>query len=200
MKSRPFALAALALVFTAQAQQPPQSQPRPPYPPSQRAPQQPGQPQSPSPQGAPTSPMAPFGWFAGLAGSCWKSSRPEERSDLSATRTSSTASSGARSSSTKARRSPDEGDSVFAYDANARLIIYSQWSSNGSIGFGQATLVNGELIFQNHTPDNAESPTRSVWRKVDADSFKVSRQRRSDQGAWAEESAITYSRVPKPAS
>jgi hypothetical protein len=200
MKSRPFVLTVLALAFTAQAQQPPQSQPRPQYPQPQRAPQQPGQPQSPSPQGAPTSPMASFGWFAGLAGSCWKSSRPDGRSDLQCYQNQFNRFIRGSIKFYQGEKVTGEGDSVFAYDANARLIIYSQWSSNGSVGFGQATLVNGELIFQNHTPDNAEAPTRSVWRKVDADSFKVSRQRRSDQGAWTEESAITYARVPKPAS
>ena len=63
------------------------------------------------------------------------------------------------------------------------------------MGFGQATLDNADLLFQNHMPDGSEAPTRSVWRRIDADSFKIVRQRRSGEGAWTDESAVTYARV-----
>jgi hypothetical protein len=201
MKTRPLAFAALAFAFTAQAQQPPQQQPppRPPqYPQQQRAPQ-PGQPQSQAPQGAPTAPMASFGWFAELAGSCWKGSRAEGRSDVQCYQKQFNRFIRGSIKFYQADKVTGEADSVFGYDGNAKLIIYSQWGSNGSVGFGQATLQNDELVFQNHNPDNSEAPTRSVWRRIDADSFKIVRQRRSGEGAWTDESAVTYARV-KPAS
>jgi hypothetical protein len=186
MNTRPLVFAALAFAFAAQAQQPPpQQSPRPP--------------QSKGPQ-APTAPMASFGWFAELAGSCWKGSRAEGRSDVQCYQKQFNRFIRGSIKFYQNDKLTAEADSVFGYDGNARLIIYSQWASNGSVGFGQATLVNGDLIFQNHTPDNAESPTRSVWRKVDADSFKVSRQRRSEQGAWTEESAVAYTRVQREPS
>ena len=199
MNIRPFVLAALAFSFAAQAQQPPQTQqPRPPqYPQQQRAPQ-PGQPQAQQSPGTPMAPISSFGWFAELAGSCWKAVGPEGRSDVQCYEKQFNRFMRGSIKFYRNEKVTGEGDSMFAYDGNASLIIYSQWSSNGTVGFGQATLKNGELVFQNHNPDGSDAPTRSVWRKVDADSFKVSRQRRSDQGAWTEESGLTYSRVPKP--
>ncbi len=142
------------------------------------------------------APMAGLGWFAGLAGSCWKGTRAEGRSDVQCYQNQYNRFLRGSIKFYQNDKLTGEGDSVFAYDGNARLIIYSQWASNGSMGFGQATLANDELLFQNHMPDGSEAPTRSVWRRVDADSFKISRQRRPDQGgAWTEESAVTYTRV-----
>jgi|KBSMisStandDraft_5_1062788.scaffolds.fasta_scaffold97175_2 hypothetical protein len=197
MIARTSVLVALALAFAAQAQQPPAPQPRPPqYPQSQRPPQQ-GQPQpgQPPSQGAPVVTMASYGWFGELAGSCWKSVRAEGRTDVQCYEKQFNKFVRGSIKFYQNDKLTGEGDSVFAYDPNAKLIVYSQWVNNGSMGFGQATLVNGELIFQNHMPDGQDAPARSVWRKVDADNFRVSRQRRSDQGAWTEETGFTYTRV-----
>ena len=170
--------------FAAQAQQQaPYQAPRPPQAQQQR-----------SPQGSDS--IASFGWFAELAGSCWKSVRPEGRSDVQCYTAQYNRFMRGAIKFYQGDKLTGEGDSVFAYDPNANLIVYSQWVSNGSLGFGQATLENGELVFQSSSPEGPAS-TRSVWRKADADSFKVSRQRRGQDGAWKEEQAITYSRVAK---
>ena len=181
MNTRPLVFAALAFAFAAQAQQPPQQPPRPP--------------QSRGPQGAPTAPLASFGWFAELAGSCWKGSRAEGRNDVQCYQKQFNRFIRGSIKFYQNDKLTAEADSVFGYDGNARLIIYSQWASNGSMGFGQATLDNADLLFQNHMPDGSEAPTRSVWRRMDADSFKIVRQRRSGEGAWTDESAVTYARV-----
>jgi hypothetical protein len=191
------ATAALAFAFAAEAQQYPPPQPRPPqYPQSQqqRPPQQ-GQPQQAQPMSGATVTMASYGWFGELAGSCWKSVRPEGRSDVQCYSNQFNKFVRGSIKFYQNDKLTAEGDSVFAYDPNAKLIVYTQWVNNGTLGFGQATLTNNELIFQNHMPDGADAPTRSVWRKVDADNFRVSRQKRSDQGAWTEESTATYTRV-----
>ena len=201
MIARTLATAALALAFAAQAQQPqPQPQPRPPqYPQGQRPPQQgqpqQGQPQQAQPMSGATVTMASYGWFGELAGSCWKSVRAEGRTDEQCYQKQFNKFVRGTIKFYQNDKLTGEADSIFAYDPNAKLVVYSQWSSNGTLGFGQATLANNELVFQNHMPDGQDAPTRSVWRKVDADNFRVSRQRRSDQGAWAEESGFTYTRV-----
>ena len=198
------ATAALALASAAQAQQypPPQPPPRPPQYPQgqqQRPPQaQPQQGQQQQQQNAPQVTMASYGWFGQLAGSCWKSVRAEGRSDVQCYQSQYNKFLRGTIKFYQNDKLTGEADSVFAFDPNANIIVYAQWGSAGNMGFGQATLSNGELVFQNHTPEGQETPTRSVWRSVDADSFRVSRQRRSDQGGWTEESGATYTRVKPP--
>ena len=143
--------------------------------------------------------LSQFGWFAELAGSCW---RGEPRSDGRSDEHCYRAQFGKFMRGTikfySAGKLTGEGDSVFAFDPQAKVVIYSQWSSNGGMGFGEATLENGELIFQNRGPDGSDAPARSVWRRVDADTFRVSRERRAESG-WTEESRVTYTRVrPAP--
>ena len=160
MTSRPFALAALALAFTAQAQQPPSTAAAPAS--SRRHNARRRQPWTAAlaviRSGAPTSPMASFvAGLAGLAGSCWKSSRPDGRSDVQVLREAvQPLHPRLRSSSTRATRSragAGSADLAHAYDAETRASS-SIRSGNGrataAFGSGQATLVNaGELIFQN---------------------------------------------------
>jgi hypothetical protein len=139
--------------------------------------------------------LSQFGWFAELAGSCWRGVRPDGKpADEQCYRAQYNRFLRGTIKFPPSDRGIAEGDSVFAYDPNARAIIYTQWSSNGGIGFGEATLEGDELVFQNRAPDGSEAPARSVWRRVDADSYRVSRERRSERG-WNEESAVTYTRV-----
>ena len=191
---------AFAVSFAAFAAQAQQQAPYQAPPPPQRQPQA-QQPRAPQQQRAPQAAagadsIASFGWFAELAGSCWKSVRAEGRGDVQCYTAQYNRFMRATIKFYQGDKLTGEGDSVFAFDPNANLIVYSQWVSNGSLGFGQATLENGELVFQNSSPEGPAS-TRSVWRKADADSFKVSRQRRGQDGAWKEEQAITYTRVAK---
>ena len=140
--------------------------------------------------------MTGFGWFAELAGSCWHGTRADGKpADEQCYRAQYNRFMRGTIKFPASERGTVEGDSVFAYDSNARAIIYTQWSSTGTIGFGEAVLEGDELIFQNRGPDGAEAPTRSVWRRVDADTFRVSRQRRGDRDDWKEETAVTYARV-----
>jgi hypothetical protein len=144
--------------------------------------------------------LSQFGWFADLAGSCWRGVRQDGKpADEQCYRAQYNRFLRGTIKFPPGDRGVAEGDSVFAFDPGARVIIYTQWSSNGGIGFGEATLEGGELVFQNRLPDGSEAPARSVWRRVDADSYRVSRERRSE-GGWKEESAVTYSRVRRPPS
>jgi hypothetical protein len=139
--------------------------------------------------------QAQFGWFGGLAGSCWRGeARSDGRSDEQCYRAQFGKFLRGTIKFYSAGKLTGEGDSVFAFDPQAKVVIYSQWSSNGGVGFGEATLEGDELIFQNRGPEGSDAPARSVWRRVDADSFRVSRERRSESG-WNEESRVTYTRV-----
>jgi hypothetical protein len=141
--------------------------------------------------------LSQFGWFADLAGSCW---RGEPRSDGRSDEQCYSSQFGKFMRGTirfyQADRLTGEGDSVFSFDPNARLIVYTQWASNGSFGFGEASLEGDELVFHNRLADGNEAPARSVWRRGSTpDAFVVSRQRRDDRGDWKEEGSITYKRT-----
>jgi hypothetical protein len=157
---------------------------------------------SPPPSSAKSQPpaqsLAQFGWFAELAGSCWrgvtKDGRPSDQQCYQSQYGRFLR--GTIKFAAQGDRAGGEASSVFAFDPNGKVIIYSQWASTGAFGFGEARLENDELIFQTRAPDGNEAPFRSVWRRVDADTYRVSRERRGEEGgAWNEEAAVTYSRV-----
>lgn len=145
--------------------------------------------------------LSQFGWFAELAGSCW---RGEPRADGRSDEQCYSSQFGKFMRGTikfyQGDKLTGQGDSVFSFDPNARLIVYTQWASNGSFGFGEATLERDELVFHNRLPDGSEAPARSVWRKRDASTFEVSRQRRDDSDTWKEEAVVTYKRMNPPPS
>jgi hypothetical protein len=144
--------------------------------------------------------LSNFGWFADLAGSCWRGVRQDGKpADEQCYRAQYNRFLRGTIKFPQGERGPVEGDSVFAYDPNARVIIYTQWASSGGFGFGEASLEGDEVVFANRMPDGSEAPARSVWRRVDADTYRVSRQRRSD-GGWNDESTVTYTRLRRPPS
>jgi len=195
MKTRiPFALVAACAALSVAAQTSP-----PPPPRSQATPQRtpPGQPAPrPQPGQAPQQGLAPFRWFAELANACWRAERPNNKADVQCYATQFNRFMRGTIKFYDGANVVAEGDSVFAYDPNAQVIVYSQWSSGGIFGLGEMASENGDFIFRTRLPDGSEAPTRSVWHRLDADSFKVVRQRRSEQDpGWTDEQSLTYRRV-----
>ena len=88
-----------------------------------------------------------------------------------------------------------EGEGFLAWDAKKERIVFSFWSSDGNFGQSEA-LVDGALIHFPHTarPGSTAPEQRSTWRRLDADSFKVSRESRADDG-WKEMWSVVYARV-----
>jgi hypothetical protein len=141
--------------------------------------------------------LSSFGWFADLAGSCWRGER-EGRADVQCYSSQFNRFMRGTIKFYQGGKLVGEGDSVFAYDPNEKVIVYSQWGSNGALGMGEVAVEGGDLVFGTRLPDGSEPPTRSVWRRVDADTFHVLRQRRGEQGeGWTEDAPVTYRRVAK---
>ena len=179
-----------ATAFAQNSPPPPRSQPQQAAPRAQqpRAPQQAQQPQG----------LSAFGWFADLANACWRADRGENRADVQCYSTQYNRYLRGSIKFYQGTNVVGEGDSVFAWDPNANVIVYSQWGSAGVFGLGEIALENNELIFRTRLPDGSVAPTRSVWRRVDADTFEVVRQRRADPNAgWTDEGSVTYKRVAK---
>jgi steroid delta-isomerase-like uncharacterized protein len=85
-----------------------------------------------------------------------------------------------------------EGDSVYAWNPQSKRVQYSFWASDGTYGTGEMYAEREQLIFP---PSAADAPgaMRSVWRRVDADSFVVTREKRQGD-AWGKVFEVTYRR------
>lgn len=143
---------------------------------------------------APDDPLAGFGWFGRLAGACWKGdTQPNGVSD---TQCYSTQYGQYIRGTIEIRGLPSrfEGDSVFAWDAKRRLIEYTQWSSGGTTRVGEAAFDGEALVFPDALRPGALAPkARNVWRRIDDDSFRVTRERNED-GQWKEAFTVVYRR------
>jgi hypothetical protein len=145
----------------------------------------------------PDDPLAPFGWFKDLAGSCWsgrgENGRPTDTQCYSVQfgrflRGTIRLSGKHRSQGVESL----EGDSVYAWNPQAKQVHYSLWASDGSYATG-AMYVEGEnLIFPPANP-GAPNAMRFVWTRLDADSYLVTREKRQGK-AWSKVLEVTYRR------
>lgn len=185
------ALAACAVSACAPLAQPPAATPPTPAPAPAAADVAPAAP-------AP-SPLAPFGWFADLAGSCWKGEYPDKVSRdtqcyLAQYEYLIRGSIKGEATQAGISRTNFEGDAVFAWDARAKRVRFTQWGSGNTYGRGEITTDGDALVFRNILEDGSESPVRSLWRRTGPDSFRVVRERKEADG-WKETLAVDYQRV-----
>jgi hypothetical protein len=148
-----------------------------------------------------TEPLSHFGWFADMAGSCWTGRYPDGKT--TDTQCYSTQYGRMLRGTIKLHGmhagqsvSNFEGDSVYAWDAKSGKIRYSFWASDGTYGTAEAYLDGDTIVFPVSDPKDAMRViARSVWRRIDADNFSVTRERLTD-GAWQEQFKVTYTRGP----
>ena len=146
----------------------------------------------------PTQP-AGFGWFGALAGACWQGDHPGGR--LRDRQCYSTQ-FGRFMRGTIALSRPNAapaasahgGDSVFAWDEARQRLTFYFWGSDGRHGVSEGWY-EGELLVFPQAPESAGQAAgrRTVWRRLDADHFRVSVQTREGID-WAERLAVTYER------
>ena len=143
--------------------------------------------------------LASFGWFAELRGACWRGEHPDGKT--TDTQCYSTQYDRLMRGTIKVRiereGSPPggfEGDSVYAFDPAKKRVVFSQWGSNGAYGTGEMVAEGEVLRFTNRLPDGSESRVRNVWRRVDAESYRVTRERREGE-EWRAQFSVEYQRV-----
>ncbi|HYC36784.1 MAG TPA: hypothetical protein VEC19_10200 [Usitatibacter sp.] len=143
--------------------------------------------------------LANFGWFAELRGACWRGEHPDRKT--TDTQCYSTQYDRLLRGTIKVTIEREggvpnsfEGDSVYAFDPARKVVVFTQWGSNGSYGTGQMVVEGQALRFTNRLPDGSESRTRSVWRRVDADTYRVTRERREGDG-WKASFEVEYRRA-----
>lgn len=151
-----------------------------------------------SPVAAAQPAPARFGWFGDLAGSCWQGLHPGgQRLDRQCYSTQYGRFMRGTIALTRPN-SPDapahHGDSVFAADPEGRHIIFYFWGSDGQHGASEGEYEGELLVFADPPTSGGQAPgRRTVWRRLDADHFRVSVQTR-DGEAWTERFAVTYER------
>jgi hypothetical protein len=152
---------------------------------------------------AATDSAAALGWFGTLAGSCWRGEYAGGGGDTQCYGLQY----GRYLRGTIAIEAPGKdgqpftltGDSVYEWDAKAGRIRYSNWADLGSLQHGEA-YYDGELLrFPDVRSRDEEPRTRSSWRRIDADSFEVTRERREGE-EWKPLFSVTYRRVAPAAA
>ncbi len=143
-------------------------------------------------------PLAPFGWFKDMAGHCWSGTYPDGKtSDTQcySVQFGRLLRGTIKLSGVHGSQAVDnfEGDSVYAWNPKANRAQYTFWASDGTYGTGEMYREGERLIFP--PTGNADSPAavRSVWHRVDADSFVVTREKRQGE-TWSKVFEVTYRR------
>ena len=155
-----------------------------------------------APKNVPAPPIPDFGWFGELAGGCWTTVMPDKKSEHTQcyTRQFDRFIRGAATllvARDGKMRAVFAGDSVFALDATTKRIPYYIWGSDGNHRQLEATYVGDELHFPIPSKDDpAKVAFRSVWKRVDKDSFEVRRERPVGEDKWKEELKVVYKRLP----
>jgi len=80
---------------------------------------------------------------------------------------------------------PYEGETLYAWDPQAKRLVYTYWASDGGYSTGTvAPRAEGELVFSDHyVSSDAVLDLQSVWRRSGEDGYGVEVSRR-DGESW----------------
>lgn len=154
-----------------------------------------------APAGA--DPLARFGWLRDLAGACWSGTHGDGgTSDLQCykvqwgqfLRGTITLSGKHQGQTVQELR----GDSVFAWSKKRERIVYTNWSSDGGYGGGEA-FVQGAAILFPEARKGGQPEARTRWTRLGPDAYQVVRERKEGDG-WKELLKVVYRRVTSPPS
>ena len=142
-------------------------------------------------------PDGAFGWMDDLAGYCWSATYPDGTRDTQCYATQFdrylrgtieiVAPPGAGG------RPPYRGDSVFVWEPARSEIVFHYWSSAGSNGVITGRVDGEQLVFPGISRNGEAPQTRTVWTRIDADSYRVVQQRLNGE-TWADGVSLVYRR------
>jgi hypothetical protein len=147
--------------------------------------------------------VAGFGWFAEMAGSCWAGDFPDGKTRHTQCYTTQFGKFMRGTASLLAEKDGRqhvifEGDSMFAWDEAGKRMVYYIWGSDGNHGRHEGSYAGEELVFPVVSrADPSTVVSRSVWKRLDRDTFEVRRERPSGS-EWNTILKVTYRRVPAP--
>jgi hypothetical protein len=139
------------------------------------------------------TPPPEFGWLGDLVNACWRGDRTESGRGGE---TFCYMLQYGRMIRAGVKTPVFELEAVFGIDLETRRPVYMQWASNGFISPGDITIEGETLVFINRTAEGVPSKTaRSIWSRVDVDTYRVRRETRDEAGGWKEFSTVDYHRV-----
>jgi len=143
------------------------------------------------------SPLAPFKWLAQLTGACWTGTHSDGKtSDTQCYDVELRRFIRGSIAVESPGRPAFEGRGVLSWDAKRERIVFWSWASTGTTGQMEATWEGDILRYPDpRKPDPAAPSLRATWTRIDADSYRVARERREGD-AWKELFAIVYKRDP----
>lgn len=142
-------------------------------------------------------PEGAYGWMADLAGHCWSAAYPdgtrdrqcyEAQYDRFLRGTIEIVAAGTE-------RPPYRGDSVSFWDPQRSEIAVHYWSSAGNHGVMTGRVEDDAITFGGIPRDDGAPAVRTIWTRLDAESFRVVQQRQ-DGETWVEALALVYRRDP----
>lgn len=150
-------------------------------------------------QSDPDDPLRNFGWLRELAGACWRGEtadgKPVDTQCYEVQFGRFLRGTIAMTGEAAGKGAGLRGDSVWSWDAARQRIALTTWASNGSVASGEASFEGETVHFPVPRRDGSEPTARTSWQRVDATSYRVTRQRR-EGSAWADVQTVVYRRVP----
>lgn len=135
-------------------------------------------------------PMARYGWLRDLCGACWSGTLP----DGATTDTQCYEERLGRFIFGTIRiGAAFQGEGLLAWDPKASGVVFYFWGSNGDHGKSEVAF-EGERILFPQAPRPGSLESRSSWTRIDAGSFRVTREQKTD-GAWSEKFSVIYKRA-----
>jgi hypothetical protein len=147
-------------------------------------------------------PAGAYDWMGTLAGSCWSATAPKGVRDTQCYRAQyDRFLRGTIEISTPDATPPYRGDSLLVWDKAKRRIDFLYWGSSGRHGRMIGRMEDGKILFTADGGATAPPPQhRTVWTRIDLDSFEVVQQRR-DGETWIDGLTLRYRRQgPAPRS
>jgi hypothetical protein len=145
-----------------------------------------------------------FRWMRDLIGGTWEGKFPDGKTVHSQTYTSQFGrflrGSASLSGDHGGQMTSFSGDSVFACDSGSPNVVYYVWGSDGNHGREEAYFDGERIVFPVHSKkEPGKVRFRSVWTRLDADSFRVDREVPIEAG-WKVTLSVTYHRARRAES
>ena len=91
-------------------------------------------------------------------------------------------------------KTPYEGETIYAWDAGRKQVVYTYWASDGGFSTGTMETAEGALVFpESHERDGRIVKMQNVWTITGKDSYDVVVSQWKD-GRWAEMWKMTMRR------
>ncbi len=145
------------------------------------------------------TPLGGYRWIADLAGGCWTGVYPD-----GATKDTQCyqVEYGRFIAGTIAISAPGkpafQGRGIMIFDPRRDRLVFWSWASSGNYNNSEGQWDGAVLRFPDPVRVDPNLPgSRSSWTRLDADSYKVARERKEGE-EWKEQFVVTYKRDAKP--